>query len=123
MNDVLVWDGANCKEIPKVEIAYLIAKLAHEYGWSKDQILDITLKEAAAMLEQIQRVNYESAYFTALAFNYPERLMTELEEIHDKNLSDRERWQKNLSKLRNGIVNKRTNDRAIKPNKYNKRRH
>jgi hypothetical protein len=38
--------------------------------------------------------------YTAIAFNEPNRLSSELEEIHDKTLTPRERWRKGMAKMK-----------------------
>jgi hypothetical protein len=102
LNDAVTWDGAEWKETPKTALAYMVAKLAKEFGWRLGDILDMTISEVGAILEQMPRVNYESAMYTAIAFNDPKRITSALEEIQDSALSPRERWLKGVAKMRGG---------------------
>jgi len=97
------WDGAEWKEMPKVELPYLIAKAAREFGWTLSHILDMTPVELRAMLDQVPRLNLEAATYAALAFNDPKQIGDGLQEIHDKNLSPREKWEKGIARLREAM--------------------
>jgi hypothetical protein len=91
---IVEWDGAEWKELPKLNLTYMITRVARDFGWSLNEILDMTFSELQAVLEQSERLSLEGAYYTALAFNDPQKICDSLEEIHDRNLTDAERWDK-----------------------------
>ena len=65
-----------------------------------DQTLALTQNELAALFGNLPRVNCESALYTALAFNDPEKINFALNETFESALSDREKNMKGLKRLR-----------------------
>jgi hypothetical protein len=97
---VFAWDGAEWQREPGVDFGYLITKTAKEFGWTPQQILDMTHNELKALFDNLPRVNCEAAIYTALAFNDPQELNRALEEFKDAVLTDRERTAKAMQKLK-----------------------
>jgi len=62
----------------------------------------MTRIELRAMLKHLPRLKLESATYTALAFNDPQKLNESLQEIRDKDLSPRERWAQGIAALKGG---------------------
>jgi hypothetical protein len=82
------------------DFAYLITKAAKEFGWTPEQTLTLTPNELAALFGNLARVNYESAFYTALAFNDPEKISSALNETVESELSDREKNANGMKRLR-----------------------
>jgi hypothetical protein len=65
-----------------------------------EQTLALTQNELAALFGNLPRVNYELALYTALAFNDPEKISSELHDTYESTLSDREKNMKGMKRLR-----------------------
>ena len=76
---------------------------AKEFGWTPEQVFDRTLQEIRSLMENLQRVNCESARYTAIAFNDPKRLSDMLTELADAKLSERERWIRGMNQVRSEV--------------------
>jgi hypothetical protein len=77
-----------------------VTKAAKEFGWLPSQTLDLTRNELSALFGVLPRVNNEAAFYTALAFNEPDRITTAMSEMMEPDVSDRERNEKGIKRLK-----------------------
>jgi hypothetical protein len=82
-----------------MDFAYLVTKAAKEFGWMPEQTLMLTRNELSALFENLSRVNYESAIYTALAFNEPGKITTALNEALESKVPAREQNSKGIKRL------------------------
>jgi hypothetical protein len=77
-----------------------VTKAAKEFGWMPEQTLALTQNELAALFGNLPRVNYESAFYAALAFNDPKKITSALDEALESEVPDREKNAKGIKRLR-----------------------
>lgn len=51
-------------------------RVCHVYGWLPEQVLSMTYSHFMLCVRSIERLEAERAFFTALAFNDPQKLGT-----------------------------------------------
>jgi hypothetical protein len=95
-----IFNGTEWEKEQGTDFAYLVTKAAKEFGWLPAETLALTRNELSALFEVLPRVNNEAAFYTALAFNDPEKITTAMGETMKPDISDRERNEKGIKRLR-----------------------